>query len=40
MAVLSAVPESVEVDGQTVHPVILPGNVLVLPRGQHFVTLR
>jgi hypothetical protein len=39
LAVLSSVPETVEIDGQKVQPEILPGNVLVLPRGQHFVTL-
>ncbi|HET8547753.1 MAG TPA: hypothetical protein VFL57_07115, partial [Bryobacteraceae bacterium] len=40
MAILNAAPESVEVDGQPAKPLILPGNVLMLPRGQHFVSLR
>jgi len=38
LAVLDHVPARVEIDGEEVSP-DLRGNVLVLPRGQHFVTL-
>jgi hypothetical protein len=40
LAVLSGKPRSVEIDGEPVEPVVLEGNVLVLPRGQHLVTVR
>jgi hypothetical protein len=39
MAVLSCAPSAVEIDGERVEAVLRPGNVLVLPRGQHVVRL-
>lgn len=38
LALLDRVPTHVEIDGEEVKP-DMRGNVLVLPRGQHFVTL-
>jgi hypothetical protein len=38
-AILDRVPKRVELDGEQVTPLFLEGNVLVLPRGQHVVTL-
>jgi hypothetical protein len=38
-ATLSAAPASVEIDGEKAEPELLPGNVLVLPRGQHVVVV-
>lgn len=40
LAVLSRVPTRVEIDGEEVEPRWLGDRVLVLPRGQHLVTLR
>ena len=39
MAILSAAPSAIEIDGQRAEPALLPGNVLLLPRGQHILTL-
>jgi hypothetical protein len=39
LAVLDGTPASLQIDGESAEPVWLPGNVLVLPRGQHLVTL-
>jgi hypothetical protein len=38
-ATLSAAPASVEIDGEKAEPELLPGNILVLPRGQHVVVV-
>jgi hypothetical protein len=40
MAILSETPRAVEIDGQRVEPELLNATVLVLPRGQHIVTIR
>jgi hypothetical protein len=40
MAVLSAAPQGLEIDGEPAVPQMFEGNVLVLPRGQHVVTIR
>jgi hypothetical protein len=39
MAVLNEAPGALEIDGETVVPTLLEGNVLVLPRGQHIVSI-
>jgi hypothetical protein len=40
MAVLSEKPTSLEIDGEPAELEIIDGKVLVLPRGQHIVTIR